>query len=98
MSADGGYEGGMLDGATPLPSVSSLPNLLDPETVRHLLRECVTVAKPGEVLFFTFGDPNVTPNQIRDLQEAVSIWLEHNAPDVKVRVLPHGEMAISELA
>lgn len=71
----------------------SPPNLLDPETVRQLLRESVTVIKPGEVLFFTAGDPNWTPAQLREIQDVISAWLEYNAPDVKVLVLPHGKMA-----
>lgn len=77
----------------PLMPPSSLPNLLDPETVRQLLRESVTVVKPGEVLFFTCGDPNYTPAQMRDIQDHIGWWLAENAPDVKVIVLPHGEMA-----
>ena len=75
---------------------SSLPNLLDPETIRLLLRECVTTVKPGEVLFFSSGDPNMTPNQLRELQDWISGWLELYAPDVKALVLPHGEMAAAE--
>ncbi len=74
---------------------SSLP-VLDPETVRQLLRECVTVVKPGEVLFLTAGDQNWTPTQLREIQQSISGWLEHNAPDVRVLVLPHGEMAVAE--
>ena len=74
----------------------SSPRILDPEAVRQLLRESVTVVKPGEVLFFTVGDPNCTPNQLRELQYAVSGWLEDNAPDVKALILPHGEMAAAE--
>lgn len=74
----------------------SPPNLLDPETVRQLLRESVTVIKPGEVLFFTAGDPNCTPNQIREMQDWINGWLEIYAPDVKALVLPHGEMAAAE--
>lgn len=76
----------------------SLPTVLDPETIRCLLRESVTVVKSGEVLFFTAGDPNVTPNQLRELQNFINWWLEHNAPDVKALVLPHGEMAAAEPA
>ncbi len=74
---------------------SSLP-VLDPETVRQLLRECVTVVKPGEVLFWAAGDPNWTPTQIRAIQDVVNWWLDDNAPEVRVMVLPHGEMAVAE--
>ena len=75
---------------------SSLPDILSPEALRQLLRECVTVVKPGEVLFFSSGDPNMTPNQMRELQDFISWWLAENAPDVKALVLPHGEMAAAE--
>ena len=73
-------------------------HFLDPEVIRALLRECVTVAKPGEVLFFTCGDPDYTPRQIQMIQERIATWLECNAPAVKVIVLPHGEMAVAESA
>lgn len=72
------------------------PPPLTPDEVRQLLRESVTVVKPGEVLFFTMGDPDVTPVQLREINEAVSAWLEYNAPDVKALVLPHGSMAAAE--
>lgn len=77
--------------------ISSPPTVLDPETVRQLLRECVTVVKPGEVLFFTCPE-HFTPSHVRDIQELLNWWLEHNAPDVRVMVLPHGEMAVAEAA
>jgi hypothetical protein len=70
--------------------------VLDPETIRALLRESVTVVQPGEVLFFTVGDPNMTPVQIRAIQDVINWWLADYAPDVKVLVLPHGEMAAAE--
>jgi len=88
------FEAATVDGKhRPLQILPLQPNLLDPETVRQLLRESVTVVKPGEVLFFTVGDPNVTPGQLREIQEAISTWLEYNAPEVKAIVLPHGEFA-----
>jgi hypothetical protein len=72
------------------------PAPLTSDEIRQLLRECVTVVKPGEVLFFSCGDPNMTPVQMRELQEVFSAWLEYEAPDVKVLVLPHGEMGVAE--
>ena len=71
--------------------------VLDPEMVRQLLRESVTVVKPGEVLFFTCPE-GFTPNQVREIQRFIDYWLETNAPDVKVLVLPHGKMAAAEPA
>ena len=89
------FEAAGMEPPRPIILPSSL-RILDPETIRHLLRECVTVVKPGEVLFFTCGDPNYTPRQIREIQDVISGWLECNAPDVKALVLPHGEMAAAE--
>lgn len=73
----------------------SPPSLLSPETVRQLLRESVTVVKPGEVLFLVCPE-NRTADQIGEIQRAVSAWLEYNAPDIRVLVLPYGEMAVAE--
>ena len=72
------------------------PPPLTKDEIRQLLREAVTVIKPGEVLFFTCGDPNYTPNQIREIQDWISGWLEFYAPEVKALVLPHGSMAAAE--
>lgn len=72
------------------------PPPLTPDEVRQLLRESVTVVKPGEVLFYTYGDPNGTPNQIREMQQVINGWLECNAPEVKVLVLPHGGVTVAE--
>jgi hypothetical protein len=83
-------------GHQPLRILPSSLTVLDPETVRQLLRESVTVVQPGEILFFTIGDPNMTPNQMRELQDFINWWLADNAPEVKVLVLPHGEMAAAE--
>jgi hypothetical protein len=71
------------------------PRVLDPEMVRQLLRECVTVVKPGEVLFLRCP-ADFTPTHIRDLQEAVSEWLEYNALEVRVLAVPWVEMAVAE--
>lgn len=72
------------------------PPPLTPDEIRQLLREAVTVVKPGEVLFYSYGGPNGTPGQIRELQDWISGWLELYAPDVKALVLPHGSMAAAE--
>jgi hypothetical protein len=61
---------------------------LSPDEVRQLLRECVTVVKPGEVLVIRTTD--LTPYQVREYQEALNWWATENAPEVKVLVI-HGE-------
>ena len=61
---------------------------LSEDEVRHLLRECVTVVRPGEVLILRVGPPGVfTPNQLREYQDSVTWWLDHNAPGVKALVV-----------
>ena len=81
----------------PLSLFSPSPPPLTPDEIRQLLRESVTVVKPGEVLFFTCPE-DYTPTHVREIQEVVSMWLEYNAPDVKFLTLPHGEMAVTEAA
>lgn len=71
---------------------------LTPEVVRALLRETVTVVQPGEVVFFTCGDPDYTPGQIREIQEVITGWLEYHALGIKVLVLPRGEITVAEPA
>lgn len=62
-----------------------MPDLdeLTPEQVRSLLREAVTVVKPGEVLILRVSE-NFTPNQLREYQESLTWWCRKNAPDIKI--------------
>jgi hypothetical protein len=91
------YEAAARDfGHQPLRIFPSSLTVLNPETVRALLRESVTVVKPGEVLFFTVSDPNITPGQLRAIQEMIDWWLERNAPGVRVLALMSGEFAAAE--
>lgn len=64
--------------------------LLTPETARELLRECVTVVKPGEVLVIRMSR-ELTPNQFREIAEMTGYWLKENAPGVKVMLVPAAE-------
>jgi hypothetical protein len=66
---------------------------LTPGQVRQVLRECVTVVKPGDVLVLRCpGD--WTAAQAAQMQDHARWWLEDNAPDVKILVVPHVEMAV----
>ena len=67
--------------------------LLDRETVRQLLRECVTVVKPGEVLLLRAAD-GMNPQQVREIHWIAASWLEYHAPSIKALVLPPLEIAI----
>lgn len=69
--------------------------VLDPESVRQLLRESVTVVKPGEVIFLRCPE-GWTPQQVREMHECVRWWLEANAPDIRAMVIPHLDMAVAE--
>lgn len=69
--------------------------VLDPESVRQLLRESVTVVKPGEVLVLRCPEGWV-PEQVREMHEGIRWWLEANAPDIRVVVIPHLDMAVAE--
>lgn len=60
---------------------------LDTDEVRQLLRTCVTVVKPFEILFIRMGN-DYTPAQLRELQEFADRWLLVNAIGVKALVFP----------
>jgi hypothetical protein len=68
---------------------------LTEDEVRSLLRECVTVVKPGETLVIR-GDPDWTPNQMREVQD----WLDHEVKwrplDFKILVVPGEELGVAE--
>lgn len=63
---------------------------LTPEIARELLRECVTVVKPGEVLVIRMSD-GISPNQFREIAEMTEYWLRENAPGMKVMFVPCAE-------
>jgi hypothetical protein len=68
---------------------------LAPDEVRQLLRECVTVVKPGEVLVLRCPE-NCSPEQAETMQEHAAYWLADNAPGIRVMVVPHLDMAVME--
>ena len=51
-----------------------MPDPLTEDEVRQLLRECVTVVKPGEALVVRMA--GLTPSQHREWQRAVTDWHE----------------------
>lgn len=71
------------------------PPPLTPDEVRQLLRECVTVVKPGETLVVRVPW-GTTPAQVRELQAGLvklTIWMD---VPFKVLVLPGDELGIAE--
>ena len=75
--------------------VIHLPPPLTPEQVRQLLRECVTVVKPGETLVVRVGF-DITPMQVRELQDAADGMCEYRGLPFKVLVFPGDELAVTE--
>jgi hypothetical protein len=68
--------------------------LLTPEAARELLRECVTIVKPGEVLVIRTPD-DWTAMQVEDCQESIDEGLKYRQLDVAVLFLPGEEFAVA---
>ena len=80
--------------AHPLVTVFREPPL-SPDQIRSLLRECVTVVKPGEVLVIRVSE-NMTPRQCSEYQQAVDGWIAYGDLGIKVMVLPGEGLGITE--
>ena len=70
---------------------------LSEDEVRQLLRECVTVIKPGETLIIR-GDRNWTPNQVREVQDSLDHMAGWRDLGFKVLVVPGEELGVAEAA
>jgi hypothetical protein len=68
--------------------------LLTPETARELLRECVTVVKPGEVLVVRVPD-NWTARQVSECQEAFESMAEYRDLDITILFMSGEEFAVA---
>ena len=66
---------------------------LTPDHVRQILRECVTVVKPGETLVIR-ANSEWTPHQVERLQEFLDGMAEWRDLGVKLLVLPGEEFAV----
>lgn len=69
--------------------------LLTPGTARELLRECVTVVKPGEVLVVRASD-SWTPMQVRELQYFADAMNEYRELGVAILFMPGEEFAVAK--
>jgi|SRR5579859_41314 len=67
----------------------ALPSSLKPDQLTDLVRECVTIVRPGEVLVVRVPE-GWTPGQLRDAQENIAAWTGVHAPAVKV-LLVHAD-------
>ena len=71
------------------------PPPLTPDEVRQLLRECVTVVKPGETLVIRVP-ATWNPMQVREYAEAVYDGVEYLDLPFKAFVVTGDELAIAE--
>ena len=72
--------------------VLAQPPPLTPEQVRYLLRECVTVVKPGETLVIRGRD--WTPSQISEMQRYIDFMGEEGVISFKVLIAPGDELGV----
>ena len=78
------------------PQVPSPRPPLTQDEVRHLLRECVTVVKPGETLIVRVG-PEWTPMQMREMQESLNWgWGTEDGLPFRTLVIPGEELGVAE--
>lgn len=68
---------------------------LTKDEVRQLLRECVTVVKPGEVLVIR-GLENWTVQQMREVQDVLNAMHEHGLVPFRSLVVPGAELGVAE--
>ena len=77
------------------PRIIWQPPPLTPDEVRQLLRECVTIIKPGETLIIRVPW-KTTPTQVRELQDALTDGIEYTGAPFKVLVVPGDELGVAE--
>lgn len=70
---------------------------LSKDDIRQLVRECVTVVKPGETLILRCGR-EWTPQQMREIQDMVDATAEWRGLGFKVLVVPADELGVAEAA
>ena len=68
---------------------------LTKDEVRQLLRECVTVVKPGEVLVIRMGT-DVPREQALEYQVTLGDFLASHAPGVKVAIVCGDELGVAK--
>jgi len=78
----------------PLPRPAPEPPALSPAQVRYLLRQCVTVVKPGETLVIRGRD--WTPWQAREIQQVMDAMREDGTIGFKVLAVFGDELAVIE--
>jgi hypothetical protein len=71
---------------------------LSKDEVRRLLRECVTVVKPGETLVIRVGS-GWTPDQMREMQDSLNWGWDSGTPywPFRVLVVPGEELGVAQV-
>jgi hypothetical protein len=67
---------------------------LTKDEILQVLRECVTVVKPGEALVICVAD--LTPRQVSEYQQSLNVWYEDGGLPFRAFVLPGGELGVVE--
>ena len=78
----------------PAPRPAPEPPVLTTAEIRYLLRECVTVVKPGETL--VIRDRNWNPEQVREIQQWMDAAYESGRISFKVLAVIGEELAVAE--
>jgi hypothetical protein len=79
----------------PLPlRIMPAPPPLSPDEIRQLLRECVTVVKPGETLIVR--GTNWTPGQTREIQQVMDEMHELGIVPFKALAVFGDELGVAE--
>lgn len=68
---------------------------LTKDEVRQLLRECVTVVKPGEVLVIR-GLENWTVQQMREVQDVLNAMHGDGTVPFRSLIVPGAELGVAE--
>jgi hypothetical protein len=68
--------------------MTGAPPPLTPDGTRALLRDCVTVVRPGEILVIRLSpDSGMSPGQVREYQEYVDCLMAGCAPGIRALVI-----------
>ena len=70
------------------------PPPLTPDEIRRLLRECVTVVKPGETL--VIRGANWTPNKVREIQQVMDAMHETGRVPFRTLAVLGDELAVAQ--
>jgi hypothetical protein len=84
----------LADAAASAGALRQVPPPVGPGELRALLRECVNVVEPGDILIIQAA-VGLTPAQCNEWQNAVNWWLTENAEgQVRALVVPAEEIKV----